>query len=140
MIIPTLKTLQVEKGFGEVSVEVNAAVSGCFKEVVKKYKDVSITMRNIVLLTTITYFFFIKQDIEEGHRFFSKGKEPALLTDVAKIISSMPDGHRGRAAEASAFLFGVTTGARVSTVVGVCLSDISMVSHCNKTGDTSLMV
>ena len=43
VIVPTLKTLQVEKGFGGVGAEVNTAVSGCFKEVIKKYKDVSIT-------------------------------------------------------------------------------------------------
>jgi hypothetical protein len=55
------------------------------------------------------------------------GKKPALLIDVQKILSALPPTVNEYSALCASILFGISTGARVSSVVGIELQDITRV-------------
>jgi hypothetical protein len=66
--------------------------------------------------------------------------EPVIAADLARIISAMPEGHPGRAAEASLFLLCISTGARAITASNVCLGDITGVQCREEAPNGTLMV
>jgi hypothetical protein len=59
-----------------------------------------------------------------GERERKKSKSPALISDVERIVSLIPDTRADKAAEASLYLFAVSVGARALTCENVLLKDI----------------
>lgn len=84
----------------------------------------------------------MKHTIMEIERTSSseKGKAPALIHDVTRIVSKMPDSRDAKAAEASLFLFAVSLGARACTCEAVNHGDIQAVITDRNTGLTLVRI
>ena len=102
VLIPSLKRVHEEKTGEQVCQKVNQWIS----EAIKSIKRV------------------------ENSDYEKKGKEPAILADVKRIIDFTPEGLPTKAAEASLWLVALCTGARAITCSNVQLRDIlAVINH-----------
>ena len=80
------------------------------------------------------------REIKRTNQSTSQGKAPALLFDVAKVVSEIPQGRFDKTAEASLFLFAVSVGARACTCEAICLGDIMAVVHVPRERTTMVVL
>lgn len=102
VIIPSLKRMNKEETGKDLDADVQQYISEALRE--------------------------IKRAIHGGKHQVTK--EPAILSDVVRIIESTPDGLPTKASEASLWLTSLFTGARAITCSSITLGDIlSVIQH-----------
>ncbi|KAH7832791.1 uncharacterized protein MONOS_16905 [Monocercomonoides exilis] len=105
VITPSIKRINIEKMGKKINSKTNAAINEAIRN--------------------------LRNDKEVNKK--GKEREPALISDVARIVHNLPDELESKYLEASLYLIGVQTGARAITLSSLKMSDIKRVIQSKET-------